>query len=122
MCVAVFVLAKIAKDKEGTSESQEDGPPEAGKVGSGPTPQGEEKPLPADMPERSKGQEEAALGKKKKKVKGKVPKVKKRPPNLSPTSEVAYFEIRRNYYDEDEAPDFKSLMQDLEDSVAEVLQ
>lgn len=61
-------------------------------------------------------------GSKNKKFKRNVPKVKKRPPNVSPESEVAYFEISRNYYDEDEAPDFKALMQDLEDSVAEALQ
>ncbi|KAL8436577.1 hypothetical protein ACSSS7_001609 [Eimeria intestinalis] len=65
--------------------------------------------------------EDAAPVKKKKKKKAKIPKVKKRAPNLSPESEVAYFEIGRDYYEEDEAPDFKTLMQELEDSIAEVL-
>ncbi|KAL8451604.1 hypothetical protein Emag_002647 [Eimeria magna] len=64
--------------------------------------------------------EDAAPAKQKKK-KAKIPKVKKRAPNLSPQSEVAFFEISRNYYAEEEAPDFKTLMQDLEDSIAEVL-
>lgn len=59
---------------------------------------------------------------KKKHKQKKVPKVKKRSPNLVEGSEIGWFSIHRNYYEEDEAPDFKSLMQDLEDSVAEILQ
>ncbi|OEH79719.1 c2 domain-containing protein [Cyclospora cayetanensis] len=88
-----------------------------------PSPAAEEDqdPLNEDAAQEENNMDGAVLmgGKKKKKRKkgqNKTPKVKKRPPNLSPESEVAYFEIHRNYYDEDEAPDFKALMQDLEDS------
>lgn len=50
-----------------------------------------------------------------------VPKVKKRSPRLVEGSEVAYIEIERNYYEEDNAPNFKGLMDDLETAISEAL-
>lgn len=72
------------------------------------------------------GKDQASEEKKRKRKKAvkngsRVPKVKKRSPRLVDGSEVAYLEIDRNYYEEQEAPDFKCLMDDLETAISEAL-